>query len=233
MAHKKIVFVIVEGPSDQSALSLVLSRLFDQQTVHVHIMHRDITTEYGVHASNIVNEIADEVKQFASSSHFKNSHFHSIIHLVDTDGAFIPDSAVVEDPEAKNLVYSTTEIRTENKVGIEQRNQQKRDNLNRLLATKKIWSIPYSVYYMSCNLDHALYNKLNSNDEEKEIDAHAFAKQYKDNPSGFLAYISESDFAVMDGYKESWSFIKEDLHSLERHTNLGLCFATEDAAKEN
>ena len=227
MARKKIVFVIVEGPSDHDALALVLNRLFDQQTVHVHIMHRDITTESGVDSANIVSEVAAEVKQYANSSHLTNVHFQEIIHLVDMDGAYIPNEAVVEDTEAKKPVYSVTEIRTADKTGIEQRNLQKRGNLDRLITTKAIWKIPYSVYYMSCNLDHALYNKLNSSDEEKESDAHAFAKLYKDDPQGFLKYISESDFSVVDDYKESWTYIKEDLHSLERHTNLGLCFNKE------
>ena len=39
-----------------------------------------------------------------------------------------------------------------------------------------------------------------------------------------LEYIKDSDFAVGPDYKESWEYITEDLHSLERHTNLGLCF---------
>ncbi len=151
MARKKIVFVIVEGPSDHDALALVLNRLFDQQTVHVHIMHRDITTENGVDSANIVSAVAAEVKQYANSSHLTSSHFQEIIHLVDMDGAYIPDEAVVEDPEAKKLIYSVTEIRTADKTGIEQRNLQKRGNLDRLTTTKAIWKIPYSVYYMSCN----------------------------------------------------------------------------------
>lgn len=225
MARKKIVFVIVEGPSDHDALALVLNKLFDKQTVHVHIMHRDITTEYGIDPSNIIAEITGEIKQFAESVHFNNTHFQEVIHLVDTDGAYIPDEAVVVDLSAKRPVYSTTEIRTADKEGIEQRNLQKRRNLDKLLTKKDIWNIPYSVYYMSCNLDHTLYNKLNSNNEDKENDAHAFAKQYKDDAEGFLEFICGSDFAVLDGYKESWEYIKKERHSLERHTNLGLCFS--------
>ena len=227
MARKKIVFVIVEGPSDHDALALVLNRLFDQQTVHVHIMHRDVTAEYGVNSTNIVAEVVDEVKQYANSSHLTSSHFHEIIHLVDMDGAYVPNEAVVEDTNVERTVYSITEIRTPDKSGIERRNSQKRANLDKLHSTKNIWGIPYSVYYMSCNLDHALYNKLNTSDDEKESDAYIFAKKYKDDIQGFLRYITESDFSVMDGYKESWAYIKEDLHSLERHTNLGLCFTRE------
>lgn len=39
----------------------------------------------------------------------------------------------------------------------------------------------------------------------------------------FISFISRSDFSVMDGYRESWDYINNELHSLERHTNFGLC----------
>lgn len=87
---------------------------------------------------------------------------------------------------------------------------------------------------MSCNLDHALYGKLNSTDEEKENDSYAFAKRYMENIPGFIKFISESDFSVMDSYPQSWQYIREGLHSLERHSNLGLCFQAEgDDAGDN
>ena len=35
VARKKIVLVIVEGPSDDAALGVILNRLFDKNTVHV------------------------------------------------------------------------------------------------------------------------------------------------------------------------------------------------------
>lgn len=77
---------------------------------------------------------------------------------------------------------------------------------------------------MSCNLDHVLYNKQNSADSEKEEDALVFAKRYKDDMSGFLTFISESEFSVKGSYRESWSFIKQEAHSLNRYSNLGICF---------
>jgi hypothetical protein len=44
--------------------------------------------------------------------------------------------------------------------------------LDRICTLKNVWSsIPYQAYYMSCNLDHVLYNKLNSTDDDKEDDA--------------------------------------------------------------
>lgn len=232
MPRKKIVFVIVEGPSDEEALGVLLNRIYDSKAVYVQVMHCDITTELDVNAGNVVAKIGDVVKQYAGRA-FKSGDFSRIIHITDMDGAFIPDDAVVEDNTAVKPIYSATEIRTQRKSGIENRNQRKRECLNRLSSASRIWGVPYQIYYMSCNLDHALYGKLNSTDDEKEADAFAFAKKYRDDIPGFMKYISESDFSVAGCYPQSWQYIREGLHSLERHTNFGLCFQEEAVDSES
>lgn len=231
MPRKKIVFVIVEGPSDEEALGVLLNRIYDSKAVYVQVMHCDITTELDVNAGNFVAKIGDVVKLYAGRA-FKPGDFSRIIRITDTDGVFIPDDAVVEDAAAVKPIYSATEIRTQRKSGIENRNQRKRECLNRLSSASRIWGVPYQIYYMSCNLDHALYGKLNSTDDEKEADAFAFAKKYRDDIPGFIKYISESDFSVVGSYPQSWQYIREGLHSLERHTNFGLCFQEETVDSE-
>lgn len=42
----------------------------------------------------------------------------------------------------------------------------------------------------------------------------------------FLTFISDSDFSVCSDFRESWEYIKAERRSLERHTNLGICFKT-------
>lgn len=225
MARKKIVFVIVEGPSDETALSAVFDQIYDKNAVYLYVTRCDITTEKGTTSSNIINKVASTIKQYAANYHFSNKiHFQEIIHIVDMDGACIPNENIVEDNSATKAIYNLNEIRTSDLEGIIRRNQQKKANLDKLCSCKKIWSIPYRIFYMSCNLDHVLYDKLNSTDAEKENDAFAFAKKYKTDIPGFLAFISESDFSVMTEYGKSWEYIRQDLHSLQRHTNLGLCF---------
>ena len=224
MARKKIVFVIVEGISEQDALGAILSNIYDKDTVWVQVLRKDITSEYGVTPSNILSKLGDEVRGYANSNSFKKSDFKEIIHIVDMDGAYIPNENVIEDHNASNPVYSLTEIRTADKPGIEVRNKNKRANINKICSCKELWSVPYSAYYMSCNLDHVLYNKLNSTDEEKERDSFQFAKRYKEKTEEFLSFICESDFSVTGDLKASWDFIKLDLHSLERYTNFGICF---------
>lgn len=226
MARKKIVLVIVEGPSDDSALGVILNRLFDKNKVHIEIMYGDITTDMSIGPADIVKALGEVVKRYADTMHFKQLHFQQVIHLIDMDGAYIPDDRVLENSDAEKPVYSLTNIQTAKRDLLLRRNKHKQSKIERICGMQKVWgSIPYRAYYMSSNLDHVLYGKLNSSDEEKENDAYAFAKKYKDDIDGFLKYISDSDFSRMEGYKESWAFIKKECHSLERYTNLGLCFS--------
>ena len=226
VARKKIVFVIVEGPSDDEALGVLLEKVFNSSTVFVYITHGDITSKPGTDPSRILAVVGDLVKGYAKSNHLNNTHFQEIIHITDTDGAFIPDESVVEDPSATKAQYTLTEIRTANVEGILIRNALKSQCLNRLSGAQKIWGIPYQAYYMSCNLDHVLHDKQNSSDEEKEKNALAFAKRYRQDVDGFIKFIAESDFSVTSNYVESWNYIKQGVRSLERHTNLGLCLTS-------
>lgn len=227
MSAKKVVLIIVEGPTDEDALGVIFENYYDKETVRVKVIHGDITTENQVNVSNILNRITEIVKQSIKEYKLRKTDLLRVIHLVDTDGAFIPDIAIAFDEKAIEPLYTLTEIKTNSPERIEQRNQQKKSNLIKLHTTKYIWQdIPYSVYYMSCNLDHALYNKLNLTDEEKERFALGFAKKYRNDIPAFIEFVCNSDFSVVDDYSSSWSFIRQKLHSLERHTNIGLNFKT-------
>lgn len=222
MARKKIVFVIVEGPSEETALGILLNKIFDTNSVYVKIWHGDVTSAPGVNMSNVVSKIGDVITQYANANHYSKEHFQEIIHLIDTDGAYISEENVVQDDSAVDPIYTLSEIHTDKREEILARNKRKSGNMDKLSACKMIWSIPYRAYYMSCNLDHVLYGKQNSSDDEKEDDSYKFAKEYKNKIPEFIQFISESDFSVKEDYKESWDFIRKEKHSLERYTNFGL-----------
>lgn len=231
VARKKVVLVIVEGPTDEDALGISLKQYFDKfsKNVLVEVMHCDITTEWSGYPQNIREKITDVVKRNAQKNKYQKEHYSQIIHIVDTDGAFIDEEYVIEDKSVEKVNYSLTSIICKDREDIVNRNIQKSNNLKSLLSIKTIWSIiPYKVYYMSCNMDHVLHNIQNSTDEEKEYNAHIFAKKYKNDLIGFLNYISESVFTVKGTYKETWDYIQREVNSLNRHTNLQLCFEEEE-----
>lgn len=228
LARRKIVFVIVEGPSDQDALGLLLDKIFDKSKVHVHVTYGDITSEAGNNSSNILKKVTEEIQSYARNYHLEKVHFAQVIHIVDMDGAYVSEDCVKDNSMAHKPLYYEDRIETNNRQGIINRNQNKSKNLDKISAAPRIWvDIPYSTYYMSCNLDHVLYGELNTSDEEKEINAHRFVRKYRNDIEGFKRMITSSDFSVKGDYLETWKYIKEAHRSLERHTNLGLCFPDE------
>ena len=97
--------------------------------------------------------------------------------------------------------------------------------MNKLLKLSDIKGISYKCYFMSSNLDHALYNKQNLTDEEKELYSIKFYEMFEGHEKLFIKYL-ESDVVngCPDSFPASWKYIKEELHSLERHSNLHIYF---------
>ena len=232
--RKKIVFVIVEGPSDQNALGSVLSHLFADELVHVHVVGGDITAQTPV-SKDIQIRVSELVKAEASIYHWRASDIARIIHIVDTDGAFIPDERIVLDSTRKHIRYYSTEIRTQDPDSIMERNHRKQYQLKKLVKVSEVWrAVPYQVYYMSCNLDHVLYGQINLPDKDKVDYAYRFSMTYRDQPDAFVEFMEDSPFAVDGTYRETWEYIRKGCRSLERHSNLHLAFeAAEGDEEEN
>lgn len=221
------MFIIVEGKSDETALGLIFDQWFQPQNVFIQITHGDITSDRNTTSQNITAKVGDLVKEYAASAYLRRNDFQEVIHVLDTDGTFIPDQYIQENPGQDHTLYTPRNIVTRSRESISLRNQKKSACMNRLSTLTTVWkSVPYHAYYMSSNLDHVLYDLQSSTDVEKEKHSMQFAKKYNHDLSGFIQFISASDFSVCRTYtyQSSWDFIKKDLHSLERHTNLGLCF---------
>lgn len=223
MAKKKIMLFIVEGPTDETALSTVLSRIFSSDTVKFQVVHGDVLTKDFVKPNQIVSAVSGQVKAFCGSV-YKPSNFCKVIHLADMDGAFISESSVMEetDPQRDYPFYTDTHILTPEPASIIDRNERKSRNVSKLASISTVWKIPYSFYYFSCNLDHVLYGHNNLSEAEKIVSARAFDLAYADNPNAFIRFMKDESFAVHGTYHETWSFIKEGTHSLERHSNFGM-----------
>lgn len=139
MARRKVVFVIVEGASDETALGIALNQVFDKETVHIHIIHGDITTKAGVNSQNIVAKVGNEVRSYATSNHYKAADFKQIIHIVDTDAAYLAEDKVLEDSTCVELFYQDDGIHTNDVSKVIARNKQKTENLYRLRSCGNIW----------------------------------------------------------------------------------------------
>lgn len=223
--EKKVILVLVEGPSDETSLGTCLRNVFNQKKVLVKVLHCDITTREGVNSTTIRGELGSVLKAFLTNNPgLRKKDICRIIHIIDTDGAFISNVAIVENLLIEKTEYSEQHIYTACKKLLELRNEKKRNVVNILVKTKALLEIPYNVYFMSCNLEHVLHNKINCTNKEKRFLAEQFDDKYSDCVDDFKHFIEASSFSVGSSYEESWDLIRSDGESLRRHTNLSLCW---------
>ena len=219
---RKVLILLLEGPSDMTALGGPLVDLLDTQGIEcIPIVNRgDITTKAKISGVEIepdynnINTVVEDVVQVEMEPLFANEYswvrgedILGVVQIADTDGAFSRDDA----RKRNNLIMLTKEgCKVE-------------------IKGKKI---PYRIFYMAKNLEHVLYG-------EKEIDgsktkrASEFARKCYGEEGFFekvLCYpeinpkISNQKLAndTRARYKESWAEIQEGINSSGRKTNLNI-----------
>jgi len=224
---KKIVLFIVEGFTDKNSLALVLSKIIEKdKIVRFKIINGDITTRNGVNASNIHNKITNYIKEFIDGNIYKKTDILNVIHLVDTDGAYISDDLVLKK-DVENIEYNTQNIYAKNIDNIKRRNKQKSQILSKLSATKTVYvSLPYGIYFFSSNLEHVIHNKQSVCPEEKRMYSEKFEDRFVIKPVNFIEFMNNTEFALTGEFKDTWEFIKKDTNSLKRYTNFNLYLNT-------
>jgi hypothetical protein len=221
---KTVILFIVEGESEEAALGTIMHEYFKQNSVQFQIFHGDITTKDYVDAERIINKINAVVTEVSRKYRYKKTDFYQIIHLVDTDGVYIPDEAVITIKQA-GISYYSDRIETGNRSAILDRNHRKASNLRKLCQRGKVNGIPYRVYYLSCNLEHVLFQELKDfTNKEKEIRADQFADTYEGNVNQFIDFISNPEITIKGTYQETWKYIQKGHNSLQRLTNLDQLF---------
>ena len=206
--EKKTIIFIVEGSSDKAALENIFKKIYRRnKEIDFGFTNGDITSDPTVTIANVENRIYETVQEVIKDKKLKNSDVIQIVQIFDMDGAYIPDSAIVNGPTYA-FEYSTTNISCTYPQRAIERNKGKRDILEYLL-------------------NHALYNEINLNKDLKQEYADEFYEKFIGKEYLFPAFL-ESDVVneVPDNMGASWRYIKEGLHSLERHTNLHIYFKT-------
>lgn len=221
---KKAVIFIVEGRSDKKALENIIQKIYQYKDIVFKFMDGDITSDKNVNKLNVQNLIYEQVEEYRKDKKLKKSDIWEIVHIFDTDGTYIPDEAI-EAGDSSKFFYTPDKIFCKNVESVIARNKAKREMMDYLLSLDNIKGIPYIGYFMSSNLDHALYNEQNLDDELKGEYADAFYEEFQGKEKLFVDFLKEEVAnGVPDSYPVSWRYIKEGVHSLERHTNLYIYF---------
>lgn len=221
--HKEVILFLVEGFSDKEALERIVNALVTEELVLFLVMNGDITSNRTTKRDNVLRRVGEQVKEAMAKYKLLKGDIRQIIHLVDSDGVFIPDNHIKNGGES-GFLYTKKEILAGNCEAAKERNERKAKMLEKLTQTGRLFGVPYRVFYMSCNLDHVLYDIQNLKYEEKVAYADAFYENYQGHEKEFLSFICGKEVAVEGEYKETWKFLESDLNSLSRCSNLCLFF---------
>jgi hypothetical protein len=221
--RKKVILLIVEGSTDETTLALCLTRLAKNKRIHFYVVHGDITSDKSSNVQNILTKLYQMVDESIRRYKFLKSDIEQIVHLIDTDGAFINPSCVHRSTSGEqDILYFDDKIVCPNPEYIIERNSRKSVILEKLIGVGFISRIPYKIYFLSRNLEHALYKKINLEPDEKVRLAKRFQMQYADDLAGFCECFSNSEIAVKGDYITTWEYIKQDCNSLLPASNFHL-----------
>lgn len=223
MTRKTVIF-IVEGNTDKTALENIFRKIYKNKNINVEVTQGDITSDAAIKDEDLENVIFSLVKNYMDDKKLRKSDIWQIVQVFDTDGTYVPETAIVQG-DTKEFYYTESTISCKNRQKIIDRNEMKSRRMEYLLQLDCIKDIPYKCYFMSSNLDHALYDEQNLSDEEKKERADEFAGLFLNKPEVFIDYLNQYVVnGVPSSYPSSWRYIKNGLNSLNSHTNLHIYF---------
>lgn len=220
---------VVEGEWDAESLAAIKDMCAEMK-VHFHKVGSDITSNMAYNRSNIVAQLTEHVRQYIGEAKIQPGSLVGIMHVMDTDGAYIPQENVLEDPEAPEhgIIYGEDCMRCRYPQVTRWRNERKGQLMERLSGlphlTLERRRIPYQCYYMSRNLEHVLYGNADNLTRKEKARLASGGEPWKIDPVKLEALFLSSDVCVPGTYSETWNFIHEGMHSLERHSNMHFAF---------
>ncbi len=226
---KKVVLLLVEGSCEEVLLYNRLRSLFQQHNIRFHIQHGDILYDLDRPEEPIKSIIGNAVNGFMMKSKFRPEDVFCVLHIIDMDGCFIPDDAIViEDTQKELTIYHEDRITVpheKQKQQIATRNADRSNNINIMKAIDSILSgeIDYRMYYFSRNLEHVLFKEPNPEKNRKFPEVERFIEQLEMPIEDFLQQ-SMPLIKGLEPYSESWERISENTASLRQYSNVPLLF---------
>ena len=238
----KVFLLFVEGKTDKISLELMLNTIAKNNNIRTHfiVYGTDITQKENIDVNNILKELNMAV--YAGFYELKKKYKISldditkIYHIVDSDGVYIPADCVLHKdsdlfPTKSKIEYTSSCIYTSTENYIKKRNDRKSSILNKLHTKKEITvsdnnvsrSIPYSIFYMSTNMEHVLHNIQNPTKEQKDDLADKWEFDVADNIKKINEFFDDKNNYIATGnYIDTWVKLKSGLNSLSRLTNFKL-----------
>ncbi|HHY52435.1 MAG TPA: hypothetical protein GX499_04220 [Clostridiales bacterium] len=235
--RRKVILFLVEGSSDQAALERPIQALLQSSGKDIEAVFLVAETDVTSDNRNTPNNILKNINKWYFDPFFSANEFYypkdiiEVVQICDLDGTYIPEENCKEFEESHqitdNFIYEPPFIYGKTASAIIERNHHKAENINYLLTQSKIKvrskTVPYSLYYFSCNIDHYIHDKLNLTGREKIQRAEEFADKCSKDHEYFIHRICESSQNNLS-YIDSWNFVRnpESCQSIKRNTNFNI-----------
>ena len=199
-----------------------LNRYVDYYYVH----NGDITIDPDSSKNTIIKKLNELVISWREGrtepfTRIATTDVAKIIQVIDTDGAYISESSIIQSDDVGEPQYYDQSIHCYKPGTVINRNRKKRSVINRLLVTRQIDNIPYEICFASCNMDHLLFDHRNLSKAEKSNHARDFRMNCRCKED-LLDSIYLESVRASGTISDSWDMIQKDYNSLARHTNLNL-----------
>lgn len=232
MNSKKFILFIVEGPYDQKEINAILHTSRFEPLLKKYFpwfirTKGDVTSNKKIKsARGELNELVKEFRQRKGPyPGIKTYDIQEVVQITDLDGAFIPPDNIYRGEELP-YQYTDDSIITKDVNNAIHRNKQKTERIRQLVfETKDIDNIPFSIYFVSCDMEHVLFNQRKPTDDQKKQLCQSFRELCDSHPEILEESVFKKGVAAEGNYEESWEYIMQPgLESLLRHTNLNLFF---------
>ena len=225
MKTKKVILFIVEGMSDKTVLSGLLPKIFGDYVFRFKIIHGDLLTQSSISRNEILVHVNKQLSYAMSEYKYRPEDIKEVVHLVDLDAVYIDPANIIERASISRVYYTNDKMYVKDYGQIIKRNQQKTSNLSRLIEASYLKrgsvKIPYSLYYMSINLDHVIADNPNlNNNYDKARVSYEFVEKYRRHEGDFIAFTKDNLLKGQDDYVTSWRRITQSEVALMKTTNI-------------
>lgn len=225
---KKFIIVIVEGDTDEALANKLFEDFLENNELQVYITRRDLYTDNVFLKKSIKAIIGDYIKKAILVPYKINkSEILAVFQITDIDGVFLDEENICVSENELRISYNENSIvccNHKKREEIIERNQIKSKNINVMKNTKVLGSIDYFLFFFSCNLEHAIFDKLNLSQDEKDVYIYQYIDEYtKDQILLDLNNISKYEMTqdIFDDHISSWlNFINNKSNSRDTNVNI-------------
>lgn len=242
----QVTLLLAEGDTDITTLVPALNTYFEahsRRLDHAEPFRCDVTTirlfsenarDAGILKpdDDIRRIVSEHVQAHIKDSPFKPSCYTHVVQVIDLDGAFIPTSLILEDGNAYHIRYTESNIISPNRMRTIQVLSEKQRQIGKLLSDKPLpvggrRFLPYRLFFMSRNLEHALSGRHESLTEKQKANIAATRAIAYANNSNLLMrnllalYAMNRPSGVQrPDWSQTWDYVREGKNSLMRNSNL-------------